>query len=208
MGELKKIIIIGAGQQGKIAKRILSYNEKYSVLGFLDDARKGKDILGTVKNFRRWIDKSNKISFFVAIGDNKIRRQIYEKLSKQGVQFANAIHPSAHIESGVHLGNNVTIGAFSYINIGSKIGSNTIVNNGCIIEHDNIVGANCHIAPRVATAGGVKIKDGAFIGLGSTIRDRMLIGKNCLIGAGSNILSDTEPNSMYFGNPARFIKKI
>jgi acetyltransferase EpsM len=208
MREFTKIVIVGAGEQGRITQRILSYNKKYKILGFLDDIKTGDEILGTIKSVKSWIDKDKNISFFVAIGDNYVRREVYNKINKDGARFVNAIHPSAHVEEGISLGDNITIGAFSYINIGSSIGSNTIINNGCIVEHDNIIGQHCHLAPRVVTAGEVEIQDGAFVGIGCTIKDKTHIGKDCFIGAGSNIVSDTKPYSMYFGNPAKFIKKL
>lgn len=199
----QKIIIIGAGQNGKVVENILRLNPSYELAGFLDDHKIGVEILGSVADYKKFQDKN---LFFLSLGYNQLRKKIFTELETAGVKFINAIHPTAVIEKNVVLGHNIMIGALTYININTQIGDNTIINNGCLIEHDNKIGKHCHITPGVITAGEVTIEDEAFIGIGSTIRDRITIGKNCLIGAHSNVAANTDPNSVYYGNPAKFIK--
>lgn len=57
---------------------------------------------------------------------------------------------------------------------------------------------------------GATIKDGALIGINSTILDHAVIGEGAIIAAGSVVLSNTqvEPGSIYAGIPAKFIKKV
>lgn len=50
------------------------------------------------------------------------------------------------------------------------------------------------------------VKKGAKIGANATILAGVTIGENSIIGMGSVVLHDTEPNSTYVGNPARRIK--
>ena len=99
------------------------------------------------------------------------------------------------------------IGAQSYVNIRSHIGDNTFINNGCTVEHDNYIGEHCHLAPSVATGGGVKVGDETLIGLNSTIRDQARIGKGALIGMGSVVTKDIPAGVVAFGCPARVIRK-
>ena len=198
-----KIVIVGAGQNSTVVANILSLKKGNKIIGFLDDVKKGKHILGPVKVYKKFIGRH---SFFISFGDNRFRKNIFNQMKKAWAKFASAIHPTAAIEKNVVLGDNVMIGALSYININTVIGDNTFINNGCIIEHDNKIGSHNHITPGVVTAGEVTIKDGVFIGIGSTIRDRTVVAKNCFIGASSNVVANTEPNSMYYGNPAKLVK--
>ena len=55
---------------------------------------------------------------------------------------------------------------------------------------------------------GVKIEDGVIVGYRSLIMMGVIIGKNAVIGAGSLVTKDVEPNSIYGGNPARLLKRI
>jgi len=203
---IKKVYIIGAGQHGRVVENILAQNKEFKVVGFLDDNAKSKDIVGKIDSFCE-LDLKNTY-FFVAIGDNVARTAIFENLKTAGAKFVNAIHKKAFIESSVEFGINVMVGAFSYINIHTTIGDNTIINNGCIIEHNCSIGKNCHLTPGVIVAGEVLIEYNVFIGIGSTLRDRIRIAQECVIGAQSNVVSNIDKVGVYFGNPAGFIKSI
>ena len=60
------------------------------------------------------------------------------------------------------------------------------------------------------TIHGATIKDGALIGMGSTILDHAVVGEGAIVAAGALVLSNTviEPGSLWAGVPAKFIKKI
>lgn len=52
------------------------------------------------------------------------------------------------------------------------------------------------------------IKKGASIGAGSTILCGITIGENAMIGAGSVVTKDVPAGELWYGNPAKFLKKI
>jgi len=54
----------------------------------------------------------------------------------------------------------------------------------------------------------VYIDDNVFIGNNVTVTKGVVIGKNSVIGSGSIVTRDVQENSIYAGNPARFIKLI
>jgi acetyltransferase-like isoleucine patch superfamily enzyme len=49
---------------------------------------------------------------------------------------------------------------------------------------------------------------GASIGAGSVILPGITIGEGAMIGAGSVVTKDVPAGELWFGNPARFIRKI
>jgi UDP-N-acetylglucosamine acyltransferase len=55
------------------------------------------------------------------------------------------IHPTAVIEDGAKIGNNVTIAPFVYISSKATIGNNTIIDTHAIIEGDTTIGEGNHI---------------------------------------------------------------
>ena len=78
---------------------------------------------------------------------------------------------------------------------GVKIGRNTIVNTGSIVDHDCTISDNCHIAPGVILNGGVSIGKNTHVGTGSSIIQSINIGSNSSIAAGSVIYKDVPDNT-------------
>ncbi len=145
-----------------------------------------------------------KNNFFISIGNNKIRRKIYESLSIKDIFPINAIHTSAVIFPTVVIASKgVMIGAGVIINSLSTIGNGVICNTGCIIEHECIIGDFAHIAPGVILCGNVSIGENSFIGAGSVVIQGVTIGKNVIIGAGAVVLENIPDNSTAYGNPAK-----
>ena len=53
--------------------------------------------------------------------------------------------------------------------------------------------------------GPITIRDNSFVGVNSIIMPDVEIGPNSIVGAGSIVTGDVPPNTVYAGNPARFI---
>lgn len=60
----------------------------------------------------------------------------------------------------------------------------------------------------VASPKEVVIEENVWIGERSLILKGSKIGKNSIIGAGSVVTGEISPNSVYAGNPAKFIKQL
>jgi acetyltransferase-like isoleucine patch superfamily enzyme len=82
--------------------------------------------------------------------------------------------------------------------------------SGNHIGHHSTIEDDCFIASHVVISGGVTVEKGCFIGVNATVRDGVTLGRQSLIGAGSLILGNTAPESVYTGNKAeaRNIKSV
>ena len=56
--------------------------------------------------------------------------------------------------------------------------------------------------------GCIEVMDNVFIGYNATILPNVRIGENCIIGAGSTVTKDLEPNGVYVGTPAKRISSF
>lgn len=147
--------------------------------------------------------------FFIAVGDNRIRRKVYDQFAAIQRYPVNAIHPSAQIDPSVQIADHgVLITAGVCINPLARIGHGAICNTGCIIEHECVVGAFAHIGPGAVLCGNVTVGDGSFVGAGAVIRQNVRIGKNAMIGMGAVVLKDVADGETIAGNPARLMTKI
>jgi len=87
------------------------------------------------------------------------------------------------------------------------MGDNNLIRPQAYIGHDFIIGNHVYIAPGCRVASSCQIDDLSFIGVGSIIKEKTHIARETLIGAGSLVLQNTEPYSMYFGQPAMKVKE-
>ncbi len=199
----KDIVIIGAGEQGRVILDYLKNFQKYKVIGFLDDNMKGNvngfPVLGKIKNAKF----SEEHSYIVALGDNHLRAEIIEKLKKEQIDLISVIHPSAIISKTAGIGKGVIIGVGAIVCNNVRIGNGVIVDTGSIIEHDSNLEDYTNISPGSVLVSGNHIGEYAWIGAHATVNEDVKIGKNCIIGAGSLVLNEVKDNSLVFGVPAR-----
>jgi len=142
--------------------------------------------------------------FFIAVGDNGLRKKIYDSLQLKNITPVNAIHPSAIMDGSVYIAAGaVMIAANVTINPLARIGTGVICNTGCIIEHECVVGEFAHIGPGAVLCGNVKIGEGTFVGAHAVIKQGITIGKNAMIGAGAVVVKDVPDNTTVMGVPAR-----
>jgi carbonic anhydrase/acetyltransferase-like protein (isoleucine patch superfamily) len=64
--------------------------------------------------------------------------------------------------------------------------------NGGPVGHDTTIGDHSFLVGMIAIAGLVKIGSYCFIGIHSTVRDRLTIADRTVIGAGAIVLRDTQ----------------
>ena len=210
-----KVIIYGAGQNGRIVLEILQSQNIYKVIGFIDDNKQLQNrtinnipILGDSSCLTRLITDNYMLSAIVTIGDNEKRADKINLLKNIKFNLINVIHKKTIISKNVKFGENIQITAGAIINTGCKIGNNVIINTAATIDHDNEIGNNVQICPGVHLAGSVKLKDNAFIGTGSVIVNNITIGKNAIVGAGSVIIKDIPDNAVVVGIPGKVRQKI
>ena len=108
------------------------------------------------------------------------------------------------IENEVKIGNGVTIK------------SGVQVWDGITIEDDVFIGPNVtftnDLFPRSKNPdwklSKTVVKKGASIGANATILAGVTIGENAMIGAGSVVTKDVPANTVWYGNPAKFVREI
>ena len=203
---MKKIELIIIGYSGHSYGCIeVAIKQGFSIVGY-------HDIIENISNpyKLKYLGHEDNIDSnykpFIAIGDNTIRRKIYEKLKSNNI-FLNTIliHSNTTISKSSLIEEQTFVSAGVIINPQVKIGIGCIINTGAIIEHDCSIGKFSHIAPGAVLAGNVSIGSGCMIGANSIIKQSVKIGNNVIIGAGAVVLKDINSNTKFVGNPAKEI---
>ena len=212
---MKKILIFGTGGHAKVILDIISNEKKYEIAGFIDnELDEGQEVLnhkvlGADKDLISLIKKNSIFGGVIAVGNNYSRENISQKINNlcKDFNFINCIHSQAQIAMDVSIGVGNVLMAGSVINTSTSIGNHCIVNTNSSLDHDNSMLDFSSIAPNSATGGNVKIGKLSALGIGSTILPGISVGPNSIIGAGSLVLEDIPSDSIYFGSPAKFIRK-
>jgi len=146
------------------------------------------------------------------------------------------IHPTAYISKNIKFGKNVKIGAFVFIQDDVEIGDDVSlkafceIRSGCKIGNNVNFGSRCTLANNTIVEDNVNMKYGCVsadtpnlqeskrtpcllkknsrFGANVTIMPGVTIGENSEIGACSQIRVDVPDNEIWYGNPAKFFKKV
>ena len=97
--------------------------------------------------------------------------------------------------------NKITVGRYTNIQDLSLVHVET--NRGCVIGDYVTVGHQ--VCLHACT-----VKDQALVGIGSIVLDGAVIGEGAILGAGSLVTHNQKlkPGSLYFGRPAKFVRRL
>jgi len=207
-----ELIIIGAGGFGLevfwLAERL-----GYEVIGFLDDIQdqdkeviSGKKILGKVSDWQTFKESQ----FTLAVGSPVGRKKTYNEMTEASAKplFATLIDPFARVGINVNIGEGSIICAGVVLTAQINVGIQTIINLNCTIGHETKIGNFVTIAPLTAISGRVIIGENVELGTSSAVRPGLEIGSNSLLGMGGILTKNMPENTVFYGNPAKFIKNV
>lgn len=206
-----EIIMIGQGGHSKVIKDIILSNKEFEIVGYLDDQYENINIVdntyfGPISSLYEIINDFNQVKFVIAIGNNKVRKKIADKLDLPEDCYVTLIHKTAVISPSAKIGNGTIVMPQAVINADTQIGNHAIINTGSVVEHDNVLGDFVHISPHATLTGSVTIEEGTQIGAAATLIPSVKIGEWSVIGAGAVVIKDIPSNCTAVGIPAKVIK--
>lgn len=114
--------------------------------------------------------------------------------------------------AGVTIGDDVFIGANSVIERGTfsdtYIGNRTKISACCCIEHNVVIKEDVSVTAGCVIAGSAFLDIGCRIHPNASVAQGVHLGKHCLVGIGSTVLSDVGDKEIVVGNPAKFIRLV
>ena len=87
------------------------------------------------------------------------------------------------------------------------IGKHCLISTSSSIDHDNYFHDFSSAGPGVVTGGNVLVGKNSYLGIGSVIKHQIKIGDNTVIGGNSFVNKNCLDNSIYYGVPAKRIRK-
>lgn len=207
-----KIAVIGKGGHSKVIKDIISSNQEYEIVGYLDDLYENQTIIdgmyyGPIMTAQHLLHNFEDVKFVIAIGNNRVRKVISEQLGLSDDQYATLIHSHAVVSPSAKIGNGTVVMASAVINADARIGKHTIINTKAVVEHDSQISDFVHISPNATLTGAVSVGEGTHIGAGAVMIPNVQIDEWSVIGAGATIIHNIPANCTAVGVPAKIVRK-
>ncbi len=149
---------------------------------------------------------ANDYEVLVAIGDPLKRKIIVESLPSN-TRYLTLVHPRAIVSKYVEIGEGSIITPGVIITAEIKIGKHAQLNLNTTVGHDCILGDYFTSAPGVNISGNCYIDDCVYFGTNSSIREKLKVCKNAIIGMGAIVLKDISDEGIYVGNPAKKLER-
>lgn len=101
------------------------------------------------------------------------------------------------------------------INVGARIGAETMIDMNAVVGARAEIGAHCHIGAGAVIAGVLEpasaqpviIEEGVLIGANAVVLEEIRIGRGAVVAAGSVVTQDVPAGWLAAGVPARLIKQ-
>ena len=197
----RRLILVGAGGQGRAVAEA-ARTARFRVLGFLDDEKQGKYILGSTAEAGRF---ARRAGFLLCVGDNAGRRALAKALGP--LCYETLVHPTAWVSPAAALGEGTVVLPFAFVGPGAAVGKHCIVNTAAVVEHDCALGDFCHIGPHATLAGGAAVGEGGFVGAAACVKNGLRLAPWCTLGAGGAAVCDLGSGT-YVGVPAKRLEEV
>jgi sugar O-acyltransferase (sialic acid O-acetyltransferase NeuD family) len=207
---VKRIVIVCAGGQGAVVADILQRAREAGSdavpAGFVDDTPGivgtsilGIDVLAPIAS----LGDIGHDAVIVALGDNRARREMTERLIASGERLASAIHPRACVAPSASIGEGSMISAGAIVTPRAVIGRGVILNTNASVDHDSIIDDFAHVSAGATVGARCHIGAEALIALGASVLSRMTVGARTIIGSGAAVVAHIPAGVVAFGVPAR-----
>lgn len=211
----KKLIVFGTGQIAQLAHFYFQTDSTYEVVGFTVDGvyiQQATFCDLPVVPFEDILSKFPPETYciFIALSYSKLnllRKEKFLASKALGYEIASYISSKALILNEHKIGDNCFVLENNIIQPFVVIGDNVTLWSGNHIGHHSTIGDHSFVASHAVISGGVSIGRQCFIGVNATIRDNVSVGDMCVIGAGTLLLGDAGPESVFFA-PASELSRV
>lgn len=194
---------------GNFAFEVLDWSidtglSKQSFLGFLGDPSGAASAALPFPTFHEdSVELTNQVKLVNAISNPAVKRTVIPRLrERHSARFHTIIHPSATVKArdigegtlvcpNCVIGPEVVLGEFVTLNYHTGIG------------HETVISDFVSTAPGVQIGGNSSIASGAYFGMNSTVIDRIKVGEEAIVNAGSVVIGRVQAGKRVSGNPAK-----
>ena len=213
MIEVGRVVVLGTGTFGRLARRYLDADVDHEVVAFATHERyrdrdecDGLPVLPLERLAER--HPVDSVCVFVGAGYTRVNRnrsQLFEEVCSRGYELVTYVSPRSMVWPGTPIGRGSFVFEGVTVQPGATVGQGVIIWSGSAVCHDAVLEDFCFLASNVVVSGNVRLGHHTFAGANATFRDGVTTGSHTVVGAGAIITHDTAERSVHSvpGTPAR-----
>ena len=202
----KRVLIIGAGDLGELMAHHLQQDDRYELVGFLDDTKPVADkVLGGLDKLDELYANKSFDEVLIAIGYKHFdfKEKLYKEIKSKNIPLASFVHQSSFVDISAKIGEGSFLCPGVTLDKDVELGACVLLNTGVTIAHDTKLGDFCFLGPSVNLAGFIKVAAKSFLGINTTIIDNIEISTAIQTGASATVVKNISEPGLYLGTPAR-----
>lgn len=166
----EKLLIVGAGMYGLIAKEIAESMGCFDQIDFVDDQAtetpNGIPVIGTSKELASLSCQYQ--NAIVAIGNPTIRLSMIQRIEEETLmRVATLISPQAYVSPSSQIGSGSIIEPMAVIHTGCVLGIGCLVSAGGVVNHASLCGDGVHVDCNATVAGYSRVPNGTKVASGT-----------------------------------------
>ena len=205
---IQPVVLVAASGLAREVAAVVENSDIHEIVGVLDDepALHGTDFVGTtiIGSIARAGDLGD-VQFVICAGSGTARRRIAGRLAAMGIgtaRFATIVHSSAVVPSSCRVGSGSVLLAYVTMTADVSVGEHVVLMPQAVLTHDDVVGDFATVCAGVVLGGTVRVESGAYLGMNSSVRQGLRVGRDAVLGMGSVLLQDLPAEQTWVGVPA------
>lgn len=215
-GPPRRVIVWGAGDQLRVDAPILR-SLGCVIEALIDDTPglkspiEGIPLFAGERGLDQYLSKTtspSEVGFVVAIGNpfGDVRVRLHELMKGKDLKPVSLADETARICVTAAYGEGLHAMPFAVVHSDARLGRQCLINTRALVEHDCVLEDGVEIGPGAVLCGRVTVGRYSWVAANATVRPRVRIGSNSIIGAGAVVVSDVPDNVVVVGVPARAVK--
>lgn len=156
---MKNLLILGAGQYGRVVRETAESMGCYGRIEFLDD--NSPLAVGKLAQYESYATQFS--SAFVAMGNPELRLRWLNDLKLAGFELPVLIHPRAYVSPSAKLEGGTIVEAMAVVNSEAVVEMGGLICAGAVVNHNSHVSKCCQVDCNAVVAANAVVPKGTKV---------------------------------------------